>query len=397
MTVSSRCIHLVYLTPRDIQVARVDRQSIVYFCSALARQHVSVELVAPGIALSPSESVRSREPLGLYRLANGFPVDIVRTSLNQDSPSWLVGLSRFRVHLAAAWKRIRQRDRDELLVFYIKNYAPTLGLLVLRQMTRGFLIAFEAHVPPKNRLQWFVLKRVDVVVANSYALANELGTNQQLADGRVIGLHQGVDLGPFSSPVNRDELRETLSLPGDRPLVVYTGKIARGYKEVDYILDAAAAVPEAFFVLVGGREDHVVTLRQRVRLSGLENVSFTGFVAPTDVHRYQRAADVLLLYYASGVSLNRYRSPGKLFEYMASGVPIVAVDLPVLREVLGDPPAAELAPADNPRELAAAISRVLVNRPAALAVAAKAERRVRRFTWDERARRVIAHLETLSG
>ena len=56
-----------------------------------------------------------------------------------------------------------------------------------------------------------------------------------------------------------------------------------------------------------------------------------------------------------------FTSPLKLFDYMAAGVPIVASDLPSIREVLTDGDNALLMPPDDPVALAATIRRLLVN------------------------------------
>jgi glycosyltransferase involved in cell wall biosynthesis len=386
-------IRIVYLAPADIQVARVDRQAIVYFCAALARLGVDVELVTLGIKLSNAELHRPADPLSLYRLDTRFPVEVVRTRLHQDSQGWLTSLTRLQVHARAAWKR-SPRQKNVSLFFYTKNYAPALALMAMRLVRPGFRIAFEVHVPPTNALKKFVLRRADAVIANSYALADELRATLGLRDSRLIGLHQGVDLESYLEDVDRKDLRSSLALPLDRPLAIYTGKIFRGYREVEYILEAAAdpSVSDVLFVLVGGREDHLDDFRRDLARNGPTNVLLTGFVPPLNVHQYQRAADVLLLYYPSGINLNAYRSPGKLFEYMASGVPIVAVHLPVLAEVLGNPPAALLVRPDSPSDLAAAVRHVLDNPEESAVAAATAQARVRDFTWDNRAVRLVEFL-----
>ncbi len=392
MTSSSRqrALRLVYLAPADIQVARVDRQAIVYFCSALARAGVSVELVALGVRLAAAEQHRPANPLELYGVQTGFAVEIVPTGLNQDSSSWRVGLSRVWAYTWAAKRRLRGRRDGEHLVFYLKNYAPVVVLLALRRFS-PFSIFFEAHTPPRSALHRFILRRVDGVIANSYALARDL-------DGvidRVLPTHQGVDLGAYEQADDRDALRRRLGLPPDRKLAVYTGKIYFPYEEVEHIVRAAAfpLSADTLFVLVGGREDHVELWREEIARRDVTNVEFRGFVAPSDVHEYQLAADVLLLYYPTGIALNAYRSPGKLFNYMASRVPIVAVDLPVLREVLGDPPAAVLVAANSPPELAEAIQGVLHDPSVASEIAGRARERVEEFTWDRRAERVLGFIE----
>jgi glycosyltransferase involved in cell wall biosynthesis len=385
---------IVYLAPGDIQVARVDRQAIVYFCAALAARGASVELVALGVKLAAAEKQRRADPLALYGVRREFPVDIVPTPLHQDSPSWQVGLMRLGVHAMAVSRRLVRTDADENLTIYVKNFVPGLVLLGLRQLRR-FTMLFEVHTTPRNALQRFVLRHADGVVANTHALADDLRTSGHARC--VLPTHQGVDLERFQKVESRSEIRERLGLPLDRRLAVYTGKIYVGYREVESIV-ACAATPECreiLFVLVGGREDHVAEWRNEVKRRRLENVSFTGFVPPGEVHEYQLAADVLLLYYPSGMELNTYRSPGKLFGYMASGVPIVAVDLPVLREVLGDPPAATLVPPDSPADFAAAVRHVVEDNRASSSLAVVARERVKEFTWTRRAELVLEFIDQL--
>jgi glycosyltransferase involved in cell wall biosynthesis len=81
----------------------------------------------------------------------------------------------------------------------------------------------------------------------------------------------------------------------------------------------------------------------------------------------------------------------KLFEYMASGRPIVASDLPSLREVLADGRNAVLVEPGNPQALTAGIRRIKEDPALAERIARQALEDVRDYTWDRRAER----LETL--
>jgi glycosyltransferase involved in cell wall biosynthesis len=63
----------------------------------------------------------------------------------------------------------------------------------------------------------------------------------------------------------------------------------------------------------------------------------TGFKEKQRIPEYQMAADMLVLpNIPSTKESEKYTSPIKMFEYMASGVPIIASDMPSLREVLND-------------------------------------------------------------
>ena len=386
-------VRLVYFAPSDIQVARVDRQCIVNFCDALNQIGVDVELVAIGIELIEGE-VTSANPLDVYRIREPFPVRIVPTGVRQTSPDWWIGLNRLIVHWRRALREAIVARPNTLTVFYTKNYGPALLFLMLRAMRRDRLrVAFEPHLPPPSSLHAAILRACDKIFANTYRLAADLVEQHGLDSHKVVGTHQGVDLERYDElRVDRHHARRLLGLPVEGSIIGYTGKVVWGYREIEHILDAARRLKDLSdvrFVIVGGRADHVARYREHVQREGLRNVIFTGFVAPNEVQSYQFAADVLLLYYPSGIAINRYRSPGKLFEYMAAGRPVVAVDFAVLREVVGDnDPVAVMVKEDAPEQLADAISELVNDPPRCEQLALRALERVARFSWRARAQLV---------
>ena len=76
-------------------------------------------------------------------------------------------------------------------------------------------------------------------------------------------------------------------------------------------------------------------------------------------------------------------SPLKILESMAAGVPVVASDLPPVRELMADGEQGRLVAADRPGELARAI-RVLLDYPERMAAMGAAGRAqvAERFTWE---------------
>lgn len=379
----------IYFAPSDIQVARVDRQCIISFCSALERMGVDVTLVAIGISLLDGEP-RASDPLDLYRIRTRFDTWIVPVPVSQTSrPRWLA-LNRCFAHAVAGLRTVATTGRERRLLLYTKTYSTAVLLMALRRLARArTVVAFEAHVAPENVFQRFVLRNVGRVVANTDALRRDL-LAAGFADQTVLATHQGVDLELMEElRMTKSQARQHLGISNGTRLVVYTGKVVDGDREISYLLEAARRLEtrgDIQFLVVGGRADHVARLRAN---SPARNLSFVGFVAPKDVQLYQWAADVLVLYYPSAHPLNRYRSPGKLFEYMASGRPIVSVDLPVLREILGEPPAAVLVPPDSPPRLADAVLGALSDTRGSDALAIAALHRVSGFTWIRRAESIL--------
>lgn len=89
------------------------------------------------------------------------------------------------------------------------------------------------------------------------------------------------------------------------------------------------------------------------------------------------------------LSLAFYWSPLKVFEYMAAGLPVVAPDIPRLRQILGAGEAGLLYDAANPRGLAEAIAALAEpSRRAALGAAARA-RAERDYSWRSHCERLL--------
>ena len=81
----------------------------------------------------------------------------------------------------------------------------------------------------------------------------------------------------------------------------------------------------------------------------------------------------------------------KLFEYMASGTPIVASDLPSLREVL-DTSNSFLFEPDNAASLASEIESVFKNGKEADLKAMRAFDKIQFYSWNNRAKKILKFL-----
>jgi glycosyltransferase involved in cell wall biosynthesis len=126
-------------------------------------------------------------------------------------------------------------------------------------------------------------------------------------------------------------------------------------------------------------------------------IAFEGQVDPPRVRGLLRSADILVVPNTPGRASEAYTSPLKLFEYMEAGRPIVASDLPAIREVLRPDGNAILVEAGSAEALAAGIARLLADRELAARVASQARTDVLEWTWDRRAARLEALLDEASG
>jgi glycosyltransferase involved in cell wall biosynthesis len=154
---------------------------------------------------------------------------------------------------------------------------------------------------------------------------------------------------------------------------------------------AASGASRALLLCVGGPMDVVPRYQALGRRLGIEEnrLRFIDRVPTGDVPRWIRACDVVTIPWPWNEFSAYYTSPMKLFEYMAAGVPIVASDLPSLREVLRHGENAWLVQPGDPAGLAAGIGHLLRYPELAGRLAQTARTEAGTYTWQHRAAKVL--------
>ena len=172
------------------------------------------------------------------------------------------------------------------------------------------------------------------------------------------------------------------------------------WKGVELVVEAVAALPDTRGLIVGGHDKEPDLARVKAFAEQLDcagRMTFTGLLAPPEVPARLAEADVLVLPNPRSAISNAFTSPLKLFEYMGSGRPIVASDLPSLREVLRDGENALLVEPGNPQALVAAIDRIKKDAGLGGRLAAQALQDVQAFTWARRAEALEKLFATVAG
>ncbi len=204
--------------------------------------------------------------------------------------------------------------------------------------------------------------------------------------------HDGVDLEWFG-------MDRAPSRKGPERYILYLGSLHH-WKGVDVLIRAMVHLRgrDVVCLIVGGEGEQIERYRSLAMELGVEGcVRFEGFVPPYRRFEYLRMADICVLPLRNQSIARYFTSPIKLFEYMASQRPVVASDLPTTREVITSGVNGLLVPPEDPEALAGAISLLLENPDLGRRLAGQAASDVRRYTWDERARRIVALMEGIRG
>ncbi|RNC72764.1 MAG: glycosyltransferase family 1 protein [Desulfuromonadales bacterium] len=181
------------------------------------------------------------------------------------------------------------------------------------------------------RLEGWINRAADAIVTSSGAGRDDLVRRWGIPAEKATALIDGVDTAVFR-PYPRDEVRRRLRISPDVPLVVFLGVLNR-YQGIDLILSAAVILkahgsPVRFLVMGFPEEGY----RQKARELGVDDmVTFTGRIDYAKAPVYLSAGDL-----AVSPKISPTEANGKLFNYMACGLPTIVFDTPVNREILGD-------------------------------------------------------------
>jgi glycosyltransferase involved in cell wall biosynthesis len=127
---------------------------------------------------------------------------------------------------------------------------------------------------------------------------------------------------------------------------------------------------------------------------GYNNVVFHGHVAPDELSSFYHPGTICVLPLSRANIAMKYTSPLKLFEYLASGRPVLAGDVPSVREIVQDKVHAILLEPENTDTWTRGLRDLLSNRAQAAEIAARARELALSCTWSNRARHLVPFFMT---
>jgi glycosyltransferase involved in cell wall biosynthesis len=370
---------------------------IIHTCRALSEQGVEVTVVT-----GPLEAASVEDALRWYGLSPHERLEI-RPALDGTRHGW----GRLRAALRSGERHDRRilMSRGESGIELFRRFGRSDRRPADRWVYEAHRLSYEhaldrgptGSTVAHRLLHRAYVRRLRSREARTVQQADALvcltgGVRQALADefaptAPSLVLPSGTRL-PTEPPPDDDE----------RDLdVVYVGKLTER-KGVYDLVGAMRYLPTHRLCLVGGQEDEMRAVRQWAERLGVERqVDLVGYVEPSDVGAYLRRARVGVCPLPSGVSriAEVFTSPLKLLDMMAHGTPIVATDLPSVRELVTHGATALLAPPSDPEPLARSIGELLSDRGRARRLAQAARQEVEEYTWDRRAERLRTFLETL--
>ena len=238
-------------------------------------------------------------------------------------------------------------------VFFAALFKPLFGYRLvydmhssLPQQLRNFRFSRSPFlIGIFERLERFSLARADVVVTVCPALARYaeqnmpeprrqiMIENSRFEPVRTVVSDSG---GPRTSDgAETAAMPASVELPAGRRIIFYAGSF-EAYQGLDLLVEAVADLrrthDDVTLVAAGGSEPQVEALREVARRFGvLDDCLFPGSLPQREIRRLLPRADLLVSSRVTGTN-----TPLKVYEQLASGVPLVATNIVAHTQVIDD-------------------------------------------------------------
>lgn len=235
------------------------------------------------------------------------------------------------------------------------------------------------------------IKQADFIITVSEAVKAELVKEFDLSPNKCIVTHIPPDPSYFKK--NTNNVHAKYKIP-TKKYIYFIGNL-EPRKNLPVLIDAYRQLPSDIkneYSLVLGGGNGWKTEKSRASIQDAqdagENVIHIGFVDTEDTGAlYQNASLFVMpsLYEGFGMPI---------LEAFASKIPVVASDIPVLREVAGD--GALYAATDRSKEFTEAIQTVLISPEQKNRLVANGSKQLQTFSWEKNAQTIIDKINLLS-
>ena len=369
--------HIVHDVNTANAVANLGYSAILVYLNQASKSYNPVDWFYPFRPQKPSAELikyyNIQEQLRVLPLAMPFSLGDRRGKWN--NPSTFVCKYYFPIH-----------------IFPHTNILHTLDWnLVKVAIKSGIPVIYEREHCQKNKYEPKIVNsplfKVAVTVADS---VRENMVANGMPPEKIVKLHLSFNQSFLHrQPEKAAKWRQQL-LPSSRQyLVVYSGGLYK-FKGVDLLLEAAKQLPQIQFVFAGGKEYQLQKYRHIIQTQQLENVTFLGYLQHEQLPSLLQAADILAHPHCSGAAAT-FTSPLKFFEYLASGTPIVATEIPPLLEFKDANIVAAWCETDNPIAYANALKQALENYPHLVDGYVRQIDFARQFSWESRLAKIMTY------
>lgn len=383
-------MRIAYVTQTRFPTEKAHGNQIAQVCQAMAMLGHEVTLVSPQVG-----DAHTVDPGRYYGLRQKFTFESLPNfdALN----AWFVpGMFAFSVAMRSYRQHVRvwlQQQSYDVLYARSPVVLPVL-------LETGVPVILELHTLPRRNKLRFVeqCNRCARVVALTSVMKKEL-IEWGVQSDRILVESDAVDLKRFAKLPTTAVAKKQFHLPADVPVIGYAGSLVtfdKVQKGVDILVEALVHLQkrgtDIHGFIVGGPAHWQQKYRTLAYDKGLTEADITFHDAVPAAHVPEALAACDVLVYPAPEPKHQFfkrdTSPLKLFEYLATGTPIVCADIPPIRDIVSKETVRLVQPGSI-SSLAGGIRDVL-SKPKEASTRAKAGKTmVAHHSWEKRMERIL--------
>ncbi len=291
------------------------------------------------------------------------------------------------LNLSSKVKEILQQEHFDVVHVH-EPLMPALPLTVLAHSNAVNIGTFHAFAQShigyyymRPILRYFINK-LDGRIAVSEPARDFIS---QYFKGSYEIIPNGIDLTRFEH-----ESQPIPALMDGKLNILFVGRFSERRKGLKYLLKAYETVkrqmPNTRLIIVG--KGDAKGYKRYLNRHEIQDVVFTGFVSDQELPRYHRSCQVFCAPSTGGESFGIV-----LLEAMASGLPVIASDIPGYASVIEHGKQGMLVEPKNREALAMALIHVLADASLRQRMSEASRKKAAEYSWEKVARRVLNYYE----
>ncbi len=367
---------LCYVSNIRLPTEKAHGLQIMKMCEAFTHQGIETELV-----VSRRKNHLTDDPFHFYTIATRFQI----ARIGSIDLLWLPFFKKcwFLVQNITFYFSVKKYfSRKNSQIYYTRDVL--IAAWASRRIPNMF---YEIHSLPKkvrriHRKAWTGARGI---IAISQGIKDAL-ISYGIPESKILVAHDAVDIQQFQILESKQECRAKLQLPQAQKIVLYTGHLYE-WKGANLLAEAAEKLPETIHLyFVGGTNEDIELFKRKYPY---QNIHIVGWQSHDVIPYWLRAADFVVLPTSAKEKIGDvYTSPLKLFEYIASGTPIIASQTQSIQEILKPGDATFFQP-DDVSDLVEKIRSSIENNNGAQEDAAKKLAKNFDLSWDSRAEKIL--------
>ncbi|WP_373056163.1 glycosyltransferase family 4 protein [Zunongwangia sp. H14] len=319
---------------------------------------------------------------------------------------WLQVLLFYRrnnFHLKGLKNKIREINPDVLFIQIDSNF---LQIKRIKESFPNLLICTQVNGSPfdepfKNIGQ---KKKFLKIQRNSYELTDLNIFISDFSRRRIMGkslnkardkvIHNGTNTDKFYPILNKQSLRSKMGYP-NKFNIGYLGTLDF-HKQllilIEVFYDLKQKYPDLRLIIIGDGPAYS-KIREKVKQYQLEEfVELKGWIKHDEINDHINCFDVAVHHYA-----NNYMNPLKVFEYLAAGLPVLAPDIPSVREAFKDG-VDLIITGSSKEEILENLEALIINRQLRERLSQNQhliKKIAENYTWKRYSERIVNQIETL--